>query len=116
MPPLAKSMDRSQRFSKLQSIGCVACLVNGAGQQPCDIHHIVDRGYRSHSGGDASTIGLCPWHHRGVKNDGMTTTLMVEWFGPSLALSKRRFVQRFGSERELLDIVNALIDDGKEMH
>ena len=110
-------MDRLQRFAKLQSIGCVACLINGAGQQPCDIHHIVDKGYRSHSGGDSSTIGLCPWHHRGVKNDGMTTTLMVEWFGPSLALHKRRFVQKFGSERELLDIVNVIIDAGKkEMH
>jgi hypothetical protein len=97
----------------------VACLIkNGAGQpQPCEIHHIVDKGYREHSGGDMATIGLCPWHHRGVKNDGMTTELMVEWFGPSLALHKRRFVERFGSERELLDIVNVILDAGKkEMH
>ena len=110
-------MNRLQRFSKLQSIGCVACLINGAGQQPCEIHHIVDKGYREHSGGDMATIGLCPWHHRGVKTEGMTKTLMIEWFGPSLALEKRKFVAKFGSERDLLDYVNLILDAGKmELH
>ena len=40
-------------------------------------------------------IPLCPFHHRGVGNPP---------FGgaPSLALSKRLFVQRYGTEKELL--------------
>ena len=65
-----------------------------------------------------ATIGLCPWHHRGVLNDGMTKTSMVKFFGHSFALEKTLFTDQFGSQRELLDIVNLLIDAGKkkEMH
>ena len=103
-------MNRLRRFARLQEIGCVACLIEGVGYQPCDIHHIVDKGYREHSGGDNATIGLCPWHHRGLIPDQLTKKETEEMLGPSMALQKRAFIKRYGTERELLAIVDEIVN------
>lgn len=97
---------RERRFDALQRLGCIACLLREVGYQAPDIHHIVDKGYRKHSGGDMATIPLCPWHHRGVVPDEMTAKLMTNLLGPSLALDKPLFIATFGTERELLGMVN----------
>jgi hypothetical protein len=72
-----------------------------------EIHHIVDRGYRSHSGGHMSTLPLCSWHHRGELLYPQTSREMLMLYGPSLARSKRAFVAQFGSERTLLAVIDA---------
>jgi len=69
-------------------------------------HHIVDKGYRKHSGGDDSRLPLCAWHHRGLCVDGKTSSEMLYDYGPSLALHKKQFVATYGTERELLARVN----------
>ena len=106
---------RQRRFDRLQRIGCVACLLEDIHSQ-CDIHHIVDKGSRRHSGGDEATIGLCPYHHRGVLPDGMSRADAEMMYGPSLALSKRDFVSRFGSERALLLFVEHLLEQMNRLH
>jgi hypothetical protein len=67
--------------------GCVACAKDGH-ETPCCVHHIVQGNRRL---GHLFTIGLCPEHH---KSDGRHV--------PSVHNQKRTFVQRYGSELELL--------------
>jgi hypothetical protein len=45
-------------------------------------------------------IPLCPAHHRGVNHQG-----------PSIHMNRRAFVDRFGTEEQLINIVKRLIDD-----
>lgn len=86
---------------------CIACQTEGAEQPlPTEAHHLVDRGYRKHSGGHDATIPLCSYHHRGVPIEGWKADEMLYHFGPSLALHKRRFVDTYGSERTLLAAIN----------
>lgn len=96
---------------RLQDIGCICCLKEGFNDVPVDVHHIVDKGYRKHSGGDYATLPLCPWHHRGIPPSGFSEDTAVFAAGPSLALHKRRFKQTYGTERELLAEVERRIKD-----
>jgi hypothetical protein len=52
---------------------------------------------------------LFTFHHRGEPVDGYSTEWMTCMYGPSLALNKRAFVARYGTERELLAEVDKLI-------
>ena len=104
-------MTRDQRrFMRLQDIGCLCCLKEGYPGVPVDVHHIVDKGYREHSGGHAATLPLCPWHHRGVPPGGLSIDEALFRVGPSLALHKKRFVETFGTERHLLEETDLLIE------
>ena len=96
-----------RRFRELQDIGCIACRLEGYPRTPGDIHHLVD-GYCI---GHGATICLCPWHHRGETEGHMAPSRMELIKGPSLARNKRAFVERYGSERELLARVDALLGD-----
>lgn len=97
------------RYDALLGYGCVACKQNGDYRTP-EMHHIVDKGYRKHSGGNQATLPLCEWHHRGVRfGTIISDAFMTHAYGPSLAHSKSGFVMRFGSERELLEQVNQVI-------
>jgi hypothetical protein len=95
---------------RLQDIGCICCLQDGYPHVPVDVHHLVDNGYRKHSGGHDSTLPLCPYHHRGVITNGLSESETLFRIGPSLALHKKRFLETYGTERELLAEVDMLID------
>lgn len=99
------------RFRRLQDLGCICCLKEGFGYVPPDIHHIVDKGYRRLSGGHLATIPLCPYHHRGVPPSGFSIDTALGYAGPSLALHKKRFIRRYGTERELLAEVDRRIEE-----
>jgi hypothetical protein len=96
------------RLSRLKAMPCIAC-----GELGVDVHHIVDKGYRKHSGGHMATIQLCPWCHRGQPAWGVPVSQMMLIVGPSLALNKREFVKRYGTERELLAKVNEILEGRK---
>ena len=102
------SKSDQRRYDALVEYGCVACRIMGWYAQP-DMNHLVDKGNRKASGGNKSTIPLCVWHHRAVLPNGHTNVTATAAFGPSLALNKRAFIQRFGTERELLAKVNSEI-------
>ncbi len=80
----------------------MACRKNGRFGVACDIHHLTSGGRRM---GHAYTIGLCPWHHRGVPSP-------ADDFGsgPSLAYSKRAFNEAYGTEITLLEETNKLLE------
>lgn len=98
-------------MDRIKEMRCSACRLEGC-QQPSftEVHHLVDKGYREHSGGHDATIPLCLWHHRGEHDGQCSNTRMALEFGPSMALQKRAFVARYGTERELLAKVNKQLE------
>ena len=101
------TQSQAQRLERVASMRCIACEIYGTYQPwPTEVHHLVDKGYRKHSGGHDATIPLDSWHHRGVVKDGLTSSDMTMLYGPSLAKNKRAFVGVFGTERDLLARVN----------
>lgn len=92
-----------QRFRILQELGCVACRLEGRYGVAPQIHHITDRGRRM---GHQYTVPLCPWHHQGIPPNGLTTPEAERVAGPSLERSKARFVERYGTEMELLERID----------
>lgn len=104
-PPTQAEQARLDALAKMR---CICCQIEGV-EQPSrtTIHHIVDRGYRKHSGGHMATIPLCKWHHQGEIPYPLTSSEAVRLYGPSLARSKRNFVWTYGRERELLAEIDA---------
>jgi hypothetical protein len=99
-------MNREQRYTALQRIGCLACRELGY-VQPADMHHLLSG---THRRGDKATIPLCPFHHRGVWNDRFHSLKFAKTLlGPSLALEPKAFRERFGDDAALLAKANALI-------
>lgn len=79
-----------ERWSKIASLGCIICA------SPDEIHHCFTGagGRKNHD----KVIPLCPEHHRGKNGiDGRH-------------LSKRQWQDIYGSEQELLDRINRLVD------
>lgn len=85
------------RFRKMFDAGCICCKILGI-YTPPQMHHILVGGHRS---GHLNTIPLCLYHHQG----GMAPHEM----GPSLAHGSKPFVAHWGTERELLEMVNEAI-------
>ena len=100
----------TKRLDIIHRMPCMACVQEGCNILPVEAHHIVDMGYRKHSGGHQATIPLCEWHHRGNPRLGFSASHMAEMYGPSMARSKRKFVARYGTERQLLASVDSLIE------
>lgn len=101
------------RYDQLRRIGCLPCLKDRILSQ-IDVHHLTDKGTRKLSGGNQASLPLCPWHHRSLPPDGWKISDAYEYYGPSLRLHKREFVQRYGTERALLDETNSLIAKNQE--
>lgn len=74
-------------MNRIADLGCVACKQDGI-ESPASVHHIIQGNRRL---GHLYSIGLCYPHHQG---DGRQV--------PSVHFTKRTFVQRYGSELELL--------------
>lgn len=74
-----------------------------------ECHHITSGGRRI---SNFHVLPLCAFHHRNVLMPGFglkNTTEAIAMFGPSLETSKRDFVERFGSEMDLLKETNQLL-------
>lgn len=74
-------------MNRIADLGCVACKQDGI-ESRASVHHIIQGNRRL---GHLYSIGLCYPHHQG---DGRQV--------PSVHFTKRTFVQRYGSELELL--------------
>jgi len=107
--------EQQVRLKRIASLPCICCQREGI-KQPnrTEVHHVISHGYRKHSGGHDSTIGLCVWHHRGLCLDDKTSSEMLFDYGPSLALYKRQFVKTYGTERELLARLEAGVQSAHE--
>ena len=87
----------------IRDIGCIVCRERGLGYVPCEKHHLTTTGRHGNGKrrGEAYTVGLCAYHHRGV---GEPTAEV----GPSYAREPRRFRELYPDEW-LLDRQNELI-------
>lgn len=73
--------------------GCIACRLDGLPPRPTAVHHILRGGSRM---GHLFTLGLCdPGHHQGGQQFGMV----------SRHPDKARFEARYGTEQQLLEIL-----------
>ena len=100
-----------KRYAALREIGCIACRLKGY-SIPCgmpEMHHLVDKGYRKHSGGNQATIPLGKWHHRGEVLIDYTATEMRQIWGPSMFHESKEFARLYGSQRDLLAKVNEML-------
>lgn len=94
------------RFDKLHALGCICCRKRGYEQHRIEIHHVVDKSYRK---GDMATLPLCSWHHRDEPLFGWTKTETRELLGPSLRGQKKKFIEKWGGELQLLKEVNEML-------
>jgi len=98
---MAKKPNKLER-ERLQAVAdmpCYACFIDGR-EMPSEVHHI-----RTHTGlglrpSHFATIPLCPSHHRYGK--------------VSVHLGKKAFVERYGTEQEILEKTNREIERCKE--
>lgn len=100
-----------KRYEALREIGCICCLIarNPTQCGKVTMHHLVDKGYRAHSGGNQATIPLGEWHHMGRCHNGYKEGHMRMMYGPSMALEGKTFDDVYGSQRDLLARVNELL-------
>lgn len=101
------------RLERITRGECICCAINRrigyatAAFGGCDAHHLLSGGRRI---GHDATIGICPWHHRGVKPyDAMTDAEASRTFGPSLAHGSRPFHDVYGSDVDLLAQQNEVL-------
>ena len=91
----------AERMDAFQRVGCVACYLHGRYSEP-QVHHLLSGNKRR---GHRYTIPMCPAHHQGIGH-------VPDLHGPSLAKQSKLFHITFGSDAELLNLADMLIEDG----
>lgn len=114
----APTKAQQARLDAIHAMPCIACELEETYAKanketpmdqplPTEAHHLVDKGTRKHSGGHDATLPLCGWHHRGELVYPLSGREMRQLHGPSLKLSKKVFIALYGSERDLLAVIDA---------
>ncbi len=83
-----------EHMNRVAAIGCIVCGDMGYQDSQAEIHHIANQGTRA---SHWQTIPLCATHHR---NGG---------FGEAVHQGRRTWEANYGTEKELLAKVNALL-------
>lgn len=101
---------QAARMEAMHAIGCVACHLDKRLRQCGDtqIHHFLRGGKRI---GHDATVPLGSWHHTGIA-DGTANAQMLAVYGPSFHRHTRAFRERYGTDAELVDKVNEIINAG----
>ena len=84
-------------MNDVQSLGCIACRIEGRGNTPAEIHHIDGK---TREGAHFHVLPLCYFHHRQGSDSELFT---------SRHPYKRRFEERYGPETELMFMVEELV-------
>lgn len=87
-----------EHLNALAELGCIVCLNLGYGKSPAEIHHIrhgVGMGQRNNH---KNAIPLCHKHHR------------TGGYGVALHAGQKAFEDNYGTESELLECVNKLLN------
>lgn len=102
----------SSRSPLILAMPCIACEKEKMVQPSRTEEHHLNTGGRAGQKrrGDDYSIPLCGWHHRGDPMQHWLARNMAVIFGPSLARSSKRFRDRYGTDDELLEIVNSRLD------
>lgn len=100
-----KSRTRSTRehMSLVAEIGCIACLIAGTPDTPAELHHPRTDAGAGQKAPDSDVIPLCPPHHRGTMHPAI----------PSIHLDRKKFIEQFCTEAELLARVREITGESK---
>lgn len=106
----APTKSEAARMLAIREAGCIASRIRGLGFVPCEVHHLTVGGKHGQKRrGHGKSVGLSPWHHRGVVPEGWTKARARKVFGPSYALEPRAFREEFGDDEQLLAYQEALL-------
>lgn len=92
---------------------CICCWMNyhvlglnRADHEGCDAQHTLSGGRRI---GHAATLGMCPWHHRGVRPSYCATDrVATASLGPSFAHGSKPFRAVYGDDAYLMQLQGIL--------
>lgn len=87
-------------LDRVQTLGCVACYLQGTPGTRAEIHHPQAGTGAGRKASHWDAIALCPAHHRGTQHPAV----------PSIHLAKRAFINQFGTEQELLELVRRKLE------
>lgn len=98
-------MDK-KRAESLARIGCIVCRNYGRWNVPAEIHHLLGIKYRAtgKKACDSATIPLCANHHR---NGG---------HGTAIHAGVKTWEAMYGTQEEMLEQVNAIIEEHNNAH
>ena len=98
--PKSKHINKAdrERFNKLSELGFIVCRNLGYGYSPPEVHHLLTGCGMGQRATNDRTIPLCPNHHR------------CGGHGIAIHAGQREFEKRYGTETELLDQTNELLE------
>lgn len=99
IPKRQKQKRDLKHLQRVRELGCYCCRVDGMGPTPASAHHIREGYGIAEKASDYETIPLCPAHHQ----TGAGGVIAVH-------RNYRAFVERYGSEREILERTVAEMD------
>ncbi|BAQ91568.1 HNH endonuclease [uncultured Mediterranean phage uvMED] len=94
-----KTKAEKERLQTIAEMPCYACFQDGR-ETNAEVHHIRSQTGLGLRPSHFATIPLCPTHHRYGK--------------VSVHLGKKAFVERYGTEQEILEKTNREIEKCKE--
>jgi len=111
----APTKGEQERFNAIKEIGCVVGWILGHGTIPCEIHHLTIGGKHGQKRrGHDFTVGLSQWSHRGIiPPDCQNKDEAEVKYGPSYALTPRKFREQFPDEM-LMEVQEKLLSLYKE--
>lgn len=99
----ARSKAMKAHMGRVASLGCIACRIAGTPGTPPELHHPRHDAGAGQKAPDSDVIPLCPPHHRGTMHPSV----------PSIHRDRLVFIERFGSEADLLAMVRTLAARGE---
>lgn len=90
-------MANKKLCNALAQLGCIVCRNLGYHDSPAEIHHLREGVGMSQRSPDERAIPLCPIHHR------------LGGYGVAYHAGKKGFIDRFGTEEELLKQTHDLL-------
>ena len=87
-----------KHMSRVSELGCIACYKMGFKFVPCEIHHTEGKTKKD---AHFKVLPLCYEHHR--KGTEENPTSRHPW--------KKRFEKEYGTEKELLELVERLLNE-----
>lgn len=107
-------MNNQLRDFAIREIGCIFCLLMRMRSLGVEKHHLLTTGLHGNGKrrGEKATVGGCPYHHRGAAAVGtkLARSYKEQGYGPNYADEPKAFRARFGTDDELLELQNKLIE------